>query len=126
MAGVFLCANSRNDVRKAFSKSERVDYMYRLMRIEKEKARDRQGQRTDIKENFPRSNDGQARDKTAAAFGVSGETMRKEMQIVENKRRVYKKFKIHKMCSIYSKSVHTTQKERDIHIISCAISTKCS
>lgn len=74
---------SENDVRKAFSKSERVDYMYRLMRIEKEKARERMtagGQQI-----FAEGDKGQARDKTAAAFGVSGETMRKEMQIVENK-----------------------------------------
>lgn len=76
---------SENDCRKDFSKVERVDYMYRLMRIEKEKARERQGERTDIQQKFAESDKGQARDKTAAAFGVSGETMRKEMQILENK-----------------------------------------
>lgn len=76
---------SENDCRKDFSKAERVDYMYRLMRIEKEKARERQGERTDIQQKFAESDKGQARDKTAAAFGVSGETMRKEMQILENK-----------------------------------------
>lgn len=108
--------------------SDRADYMYRLMRIEKEKARERQaatqfGGDTAV-QTFAQPDKGKARDKTAATFGVSGETMRKEMQIVENKRRVYKKLRIHKMCSIYPKSVHTTQKERGIHIISCAISTK--
>lgn len=76
---------SENDVRKAFSKSERVDYMYRLMRIEQEKARERQGERTDIRQKFAESDKGRARDKTAAAFGVSGETVRKEMSIVDNK-----------------------------------------
>lgn len=76
---------SENDCRKDFSKAERVDYMYRLMRIEKEKARERQGTRTDIVQNFAEGDTGKARYKTAAAFGVSGETMRKEMQIVENK-----------------------------------------
>lgn len=76
---------SENDVRKDFSKAERVDYMFRLMRIEKEKARERQGARTDIVQNLAESDTGKARDKTAAAFGISGETMRKEMQIVENK-----------------------------------------
>lgn len=77
---------SENDVRKDFSKAERVDYMYRLMRIEKEKARERMtagGQQI-----FAEGEKGQARDKTAAAFGVSGETMRKEMQIVENRDRL--------------------------------------
>ena len=79
---------SENDCRKDFSKAERVDYMYRLMRIEKEKARERQGARTDIVQNFAEGDTGKARDKTAAAFGVSGETMRKEMQIVENRDRL--------------------------------------
>lgn len=77
---------SENDCRKDFSKAERVDYMYRLMRIEKEKARERMtagGQQI-----FAEGEKGQARDKTAAAFGVSGETMRKEMQIVENRDRL--------------------------------------
>lgn len=96
-------------------KSER---MYRLMRIEKEKAKERQNLGLKSDEGS------RADDATAEAFGIGRDTMRKEMQIVENKRRVYKKFRIHKMCSIYSKSVHTTQKEQDIHIISCAISTK--
>ena len=81
---------SENDVRKAFSKSERVDYMYRLMRIEKEKARERQststgGANPQLRQIFADGETGKAQDKTAAAFGVSGETMRKEMQIVENK-----------------------------------------
>ena len=79
---------SENDCRKDFSKAERVDYMYRLMRIEKEKARERQGARTDIVQNFAEGDTGKARDKTAAAFGVSGETMRREMQIVENRDRL--------------------------------------
>ena len=74
---------SENDVRKAFSKSERVDYMYRLMRIEKEKARERQEAGKDLGENFPQG--GRAKDKTAAAFGISGKQMEREMQIVEHK-----------------------------------------
>ena len=80
---------SENDCRKDFSKAERVDYMYRLMRIEKEKARERQAKTqfgsNAVQQKFAEPDKGQARDKTAAAFGVSGETMRKEMQIVENK-----------------------------------------
>lgn len=80
---------SENDCRKDFSKAERVDYMYRLMRIEKEKARGRQAATQfsgdTVVQTFAQPDKGKARDKTAAAFGVSGETMRKEMQIVENK-----------------------------------------
>lgn len=74
---------SENDCRKDFSKAERVDYMYRLMRIEKEKARERMT--AGGRQIFAEGETGKASDKTAAAFGVSGETMRKEMQIVENK-----------------------------------------
>ena len=74
---------SENDVRKGFSKSERVDYMYRLMRIEKEKAKERQEAGVDLGEN---SNEGgRADEKTAAAFGISQNTMRREMSIVEHK-----------------------------------------
>lgn len=83
---------SENDCRKDFSKAERVDYMYRLMRIEKEKARERQAATqfgsNAVQQTFAEPDKGQARDKTAAAFGVSGETMRKEMQIVENRDRL--------------------------------------
>lgn len=83
---------SENDCRKDFSKAERVDYMYRLMRIEKEKARERQAATqfgsNAVQQMFAEPDKGQARDKTAAAFGVSGETMRKEMQIVENRDRL--------------------------------------
>lgn len=68
--------------------------MYRLMRIEKEKAAERQ--RATLKQNadtdremFPERETGRAKDKTAAAFGVSGETMRKEMQIVEKRDMTY-------------------------------------
>ena len=76
---------SENDVRKAFSKSERVDYMYRLMRIEQEKARERQGERTDICQKSDKGSSGRADETTAEQFGISRDTMRKEMTIVENK-----------------------------------------
>lgn len=72
---------SENDVRKAFSKSERVDYMYRLMRIEKEKAAERQKAGVPMKS----SEGGEAKDKTAEAFGIGRQTMEREMSIVEHK-----------------------------------------
>lgn len=79
---------SENDVRKAFSKSERVDYMYRLMRIEKEKAAERQ--RATLKQNADTVSPNldertRADDATAKAFGMGKDTMRKEMSIVEHK-----------------------------------------
>ena len=80
---------SENDVRKDFSKAERVDYMYRLMRIEKEKARERQtkgeNQYTErLRPNLDEAS-GRTDDATAEKFGIGRTTMRKEMAIVENK-----------------------------------------
>lgn len=72
---------SENDVRKDFSKAERVDYMYRLMRIEKEKATERQRAGVPLKS----AEGGEAAVITAKQFGIGKDTMRKEMQIVENR-----------------------------------------
>ncbi len=73
---------SENDVRKGFSKSERVDYMKRLLRIEEAKAKERQGERTSVEKSTEviRSDD-----ETASKFGIGKDTMRREMAIVENK-----------------------------------------
>ena len=80
---------SENAVRKAFSKSERVDYMYRLMRIEKEKAVERMKAGDNQYTESPRvkssEGSGRAKDKTAEAFGIGRQTMEREMSIVEHK-----------------------------------------
>lgn len=76
---------SENDVRKAFSKSERVDYMYRLMRIEKEKARERMESGKATNPTQKSAEGGEARKIVSDQFGISHDTMRKEMSIVENK-----------------------------------------
>lgn len=70
---------SENDVRKEFTKSERVDYMKRLLRIETVKAKERQdlGQKSD--------EGARADDEVAKHFDVSRDTLRKEMAIVEHK-----------------------------------------
>lgn len=74
---------SENDVRKGFTKSERVDYMKRLLRIEQAKADERKKSgKKDLSEN---SHEGRSDEKTAEHFGVSSNTMRKEISIVENK-----------------------------------------
>jgi ParB family chromosome partitioning protein len=70
---------SENDVRKGFTKSERVDYMKRLLRIEQAKAKERQNLGEKSREG------GRSDEKTAEQFGVSSNTMRKEISIVENK-----------------------------------------
>lgn len=72
---------SENEVRKDFSKSERAEYMKRLLRIEKAKAKERMLNPT---ENFPEGK-GEARNKVADQFGMSGKQMEKEIAIVDNK-----------------------------------------
>lgn len=70
---------SENDVRKGFTKSERVDYMKRLLRIEQAKAKERQ-------DLGKKSAEGQrAKDSTAEQFGISRDTLNKEISITENK-----------------------------------------
>lgn len=77
---------SENDVRKGFSKSERVDYMKRLLHIEEAKAKERQ--KAGINLTKKSSEGGEARQKTAEQFGISHDTMRKEMSIVDNKNLI--------------------------------------
>ncbi len=62
---------SENELRKDFSRLERLDYAKQLERL---KAKERQGARNDIVQNFAGSDQGTARDKVAeqAGFG-SGE-----------------------------------------------------
>lgn len=73
---------SENDVRKGFSKTERVAYMKRLQAIEEAKAKERQGERTSASNsaNVIRSDE-----ETAKQFGISATTMRKEIAIADNR-----------------------------------------
>ena len=73
---------SENDVRKGFSKAERVDYMSRLYRIEQAKAAERQ--KSGVQEKIPEGVKGQARDKAAEQFGMSGKQMKKEIFIADH------------------------------------------
>lgn len=76
---------SENIFRKDFSKIERIDCAKRLERIESVKAKERQGTRTDIMQNFAQCKEGTTRDLVAKKIGIgSGETYRKEKFIVEN------------------------------------------
>lgn len=70
---------SENDVRKGFTKSERVDYIKRLLRIEQAKAKERQ-------DLGLKSDEGsRADDATAKQFGIGRDTMRRELFIADNK-----------------------------------------
>jgi len=73
---------SENENRKEFSKSERVDYMKRLLRIEQAKAKERQ----DLGLKSDEGN--RADDVTASQFGIGRDTLRKELTIVENKHLI--------------------------------------
>lgn len=73
---------SENDVRKGFTKSERVDYMKRLLRIEQAKAKERQGERTSDRNLTEVQRSDVA---TAEQFGISRDTMRREIEIADNR-----------------------------------------
>lgn len=77
---------SENETRKDFSKAERIDYARRLERVESLKAKDRQGSRTNIVQNFAQCECGRSRNVVATKLGFgSGEQYRKEKFIVDNK-----------------------------------------
>ena len=74
---------SENDVRKGFTKSERVDYMKRLLRIEQAKGKERM---SEAGQGGVKSSDlGRAKDKVAESFGIGRQTMEREISITENK-----------------------------------------
>lgn len=74
---------SENEVRKDFSKAERIDYARRLERIESAKAEERQKSGANLGENFPK---GRTTDIVAQKMGIgSGKQYEKEKTIVDNK-----------------------------------------
>lgn len=74
---------SENEVRKDFSKAERIEYARRLEKIESLKAKERIINPT---QNFVEGQKGETVDIVANKLGIgSGETYRKEKYIVENK-----------------------------------------
>lgn len=73
---------SENEVRKDFSKAERIEYARRLEKIESVKARERMSDGGKGKENFPTL---QTRDIVAEKIGIgSGKQYEKEKYIVDN------------------------------------------
>lgn len=68
-------------MRKGFTKAERVDYMRRLLRIEQAKAKDNMaagGEGREISRTL------RSDESTARQFGISSNTMRREMAIVDH------------------------------------------
>jgi len=79
---------SENESRKEFSKAERVDYMKRLMRIESAKAKERAEATQFGGDTAPQISSGpkgEAREIVASNFGISHDTMKKEISIVDHK-----------------------------------------
>ena len=76
---------SENNMRRNFTGSELAEGIRRQMAIEAEKAKERQGERTDIQETFPRSQGGQARDKAGEAFGISGKQAEKVLFVDDHR-----------------------------------------
>lgn len=77
---------SENENRKEFSKSERADYMKRLLRIEQAKAKERMD--AGKKDPTQNSSEGESRQIVSEQFGISHDTMRKEIAIVDNKELI--------------------------------------
>ena len=75
---------SENTVRRNFTGSELAEGIRRQMDIESEKAKERQGTRTDIMQTFAEGSSGTARDKAAEQFGISGEQARKTLYVADN------------------------------------------
>jgi len=74
---------NENENRKDFTRLERLEYARRLERIERVKAKERQGARTDISQNF--GTGGRAEDAVAKRLDIgSGEQYRKEKYIAEH------------------------------------------
>lgn len=59
-------------------------YIRRQMAIEAEKAKERSGVRTDLRQTFATGESGRARDKAAEQFGISGEQARKTLYVADN------------------------------------------
>lgn len=74
-------------------KAERIAYARKIERVEAEKARERQGTRTDIVENFPQCwNEGKTRDIAAQKAGIgSGKQYEREKYIVDNHSSSFRK-----------------------------------
>jgi ParB family chromosome partitioning protein len=75
-----------NTCRLDFTPSEAVSISRALKALERPKAKERQGTRTDLPEHrgkFPQGSEGKTRDKVAEAVGMSGRTLEKAEVVVE-------------------------------------------
>lgn len=78
---------SENEIRENFTRSERMKYIRRLDEIEAKKAKERQGTRTDIRENSHESY-GRSDEAVAKQVGISSNTIAREKKIIEHKDEI--------------------------------------
>lgn len=83
IAEVVRGEHDENAIRKAFLPSEMVAIARALEPAERRAAKERQGERTDIRQTLPNVGKGRARDKVAAYAGVSGYTLEKAAAVVD-------------------------------------------
>ena len=76
---------SENNMRRNFTGSELAEGIRRQMAIESERARERSGERTDLREKLPTGSMGRARDKAGEAFGISGKQAEKVVFVDDNR-----------------------------------------
>ena len=77
---------SENEIRQDFSRLERMKYIRRLEEIERKKAKERQGTRTDMVQNSAPSV--KSRDAVADQIGISHDTIAREKQIIEHRDEI--------------------------------------
>ena len=82
---MLLMEISENECRKEFTMTERLDYAAKIKAIESAKAKERQGTRTDLAQDFVQSERNQAANAVADAIGTNRETLR-QAQIISNNR----------------------------------------
>ena len=84
---------SRNLERRHLTTEQKAALGVSIKAYEAERAKERQGTRTDIVENFPQGDAGKARDKAGEAVGVAGKTIDKAEKIAEAAPDVFERMK---------------------------------
>lgn len=82
---MLLMEISENECRKEFTMTERLDYAAKIKAVESAKAKERQGTRTDLAQDFVQSERNQAANAVADAIGTNRETLRQAQIISDNR-----------------------------------------
>lgn len=107
----------RNFQRRSLSKSQKAMTAAEMKSDFEKKAKERQGTRTDIQENFPGSCWGQSRDKVGSLCGVSGRSVNKAEKVLERNSNLAEKVwkgevSLHKAHTQVSRKVEKRKREK--------------